>query len=183
MYSRKAISAGVIAFLSIGSVVAWKTGIGIKPGAEENNNVSGSEIVYLGSEGVVFQRGGNDCGLAALAMVFGRYGIEGSPQMFEHEIRPGTRGISMMKLKELGEARGLLVHGWKLGVKDLSGMKFPIILFMNEHHYIVADSIDARGFIFVRDPAVGRLRFPPGRMTERWKGEALVFESESPRMQ
>jgi ABC-type bacteriocin/lantibiotic exporter with double-glycine peptidase domain len=83
--------------------------------------------------------------------------------------------MSMEKLLQLGQKHGLEVRGWKLRMNDLPGAKFPLILYFNNHHFVVADSVDAKGFVFVRDPFVGRLRFPPGRMAERWKGEALVF--------
>ncbi len=139
----------------------------------------GADIVYLGSAGVVFQNRSNDCGVAALMMVFSRHGVKSSWRNIEQKAKLGVHGASLLTLKELATSAGLEAEGWRLSFEDLARIQFPAILFVENHHFVVADSVDRKGCLFVRDPAVGRLKIPRRRAIEIWKGETLVIIREN----
>jgi ABC-type bacteriocin/lantibiotic exporter with double-glycine peptidase domain len=83
--------------------------------------------------------------------------------------------MSLMRLKEIGEHYGLRACGWKVDPKELPGMPMPAILFVDNRHFVVLDSVDREDRAFVRDPAIGRIRIPGKRLRSRWRGEVLVF--------
>jgi ABC-type bacteriocin/lantibiotic exporter with double-glycine peptidase domain len=132
-------------------------------------------VVYLGRAGVVFQDRSNDCGLASLIMVFDHYGILFSRRQFEQRAGLGYRGASLLTMSALAMSVGLEAEGWRLNFEDLRTIQFPAILFVENHHFIVVDSIDGKDFLFVRDPAVGRLRIPRRKLLGTWNGETLVI--------
>jgi ABC-type bacteriocin/lantibiotic exporter with double-glycine peptidase domain len=74
----------------------------------------------------------------------------------------------------MSELKGLHAEGWRLTSKDFPSILFPALLFIHDDHYVVADSI-WNDDVFVRDPAIGRLKIPKGKLTQIWKGEILLF--------
>lgn len=175
MRDKAAISVGVVGFLAVGFAVSWKLASGSTSNDAVNIPVEESEVVYLGSNDVAFQQRTNDCGLAALVMVLDHHGIKTSVGELACKVRWERKGTSMETLKELGRLCDLELCGWRLGFKDLSGMPFPLILLVEDTHFIVVDSVDGRGHLFVRDPSVGKLRIPNKKIADRWRGEALVW--------
>ncbi|MDP2883741.1 MAG: cysteine peptidase family C39 domain-containing protein [Ignavibacteria bacterium] len=176
---RTEITAAVVCFLAMSFAMAWIAG---KPSApDETGNPTGEEkdMVYLGVEGVMLQNRGNNCGLTALMMVFEYHGIKISLGEMERKARLGRQGVSMLTLKELAQSFGLQATGWRLNFGDLPGVRFPAILFVENHHFLVLDSMGAGGFLFVRDPAIGRMRIPEKVLMDRWKGETLVFSNNT----
>ena len=159
--------------------MSWIVG---KPGApnETGNPTSDNEnMVYLGFEGVILQNHSNDCGLAALMMVFEYHGIKVSPGQMEWKAKLPRQGVSMSTLKGLAQSFGLQATGWRLNFGDLPGVRFPAILFVENRHFVVVDSIGEGEILFVRDPAIGRMKIPKKVLTDRWKGETLVFSNNT----
>ncbi|MCX6132479.1 MAG: cysteine peptidase family C39 domain-containing protein [Ignavibacteriales bacterium] len=181
MHGKAAISFSVVGFLAVGFAVSWKLASGSPPTDAVNHPVGESEVIYLGSNGVAFQQRTNDCGLAALVMVLDHHGIKTSVGELARKVQWQRKGTSMATVKELGQLCGLELCGWKLGFKDLSGTPFPLIFLVEDNHFIVVDSVDRRGNLFVRDPSVGRLRIPSNKMADRWRGQALVWCGEGRR--
>jgi ABC-type bacteriocin/lantibiotic exporter with double-glycine peptidase domain len=176
---RTATSIGVVGFLAMAFVVSWIATNQNTPKGQGTTTDDEADVVYLGSAGVVLQNQSNNCGVAALMMVLDHYGMKPSQRELEQRARLEFRGTSLLTLKELAKAAGLEAEGWRLSFEDLPGIQFPAILFVENHHFIVVDSVDGRGFLFVRDPAVGRLKIPRKRAIDIWKGETLVVTHES----
>ena len=139
----------------------------------------GADVVYLGSEEVIFQSRSNNCGVAALLMVLEHHGVKSLQQEIKQRAELLHRGTSLLALKELAKRADLEAEGWRLSFEDLKKIVFPAILFIENYHFIVVDSVDGRGVLFVRDPAVGRLAIPRRRMMEIWNGETLVITRAS----
>lgn len=133
--------------------------------------------VYLGAQGVRLQKGANDCGPASLQMIFDYYEIPSAVHEMRQAIGMNVNGSTMLALKELAELKGLQVQGWRLTSKDFSSVFFPALLFVRDDHYIVADSVSGEN-VFVRDPAIGRLRISRGKLIKIWKGEILLFRKK-----
>lgn len=133
---------------------------------------------YLGEEGVTFQEHSNDCGPAALKMVFDYFEVpatlEGTSEKFLDK-----KGTSMLSIKEMAELKGLKAEGWRYAFKDLKRIKLPAIVFVNGNHYVVISEITENGNIIVLDPAIGKLKYSPRAFRRIWKGEVLIFKTKS----
>jgi ATP-binding cassette subfamily B protein len=108
-------------------------------------------------------------------MILDVYGKRVSLRELEKGSQASDGGWSMQSLKELAEQHGLRAEGWRLDPEGLCRSRFPIILFVENRHFVVADGVDTTGFVFVRDPAIGRMKIHRRALNRIWKGEALVF--------
>jgi len=177
--TRTATTAAVVCFLAMSFAVSWIAGKPRTP--DETGNPAGDErnMVYLGVDGVILQNRGNNCGLAALMMVLEYHGITVSLGELERKSKPGRQGVSISTLKELSQSFGLQATGWRLNFGNLLGVRFPVILFVENRHFVVVDSMGGEEVLFVRDPAIGRMKIPKKALTDRWKGETLVFSNNT----
>lgn len=130
---------------------------------------------YLGTDGVIVQTQSNDCGAAALAMVLNGHG----KRIRREEILPHlvmtAEGTTMDELRRFALSCGVELEGWRLTIDDLSRRRFPMVLFIKKDHFVTADSI-SQGAVFLRDPAIGRVKIPASRFQKMWDGYALVMK-------
>lgn len=131
---------------------------------------------YLGEDGVILQKHSNDCGPAALKMVFDYFKIPVTLEEIAEKVL-GERGSSMLSLKEMAELKGLKAEGWQFAFKDIKKIGLPAIAFVNGGHYVIISKIAHNGKIIVLDPSIGKLEYSPWRFRMIWKGEALIFKS------
>ena len=87
----------------------------------------------------------------------------------------------MLMLKELAGREGLRAEGWRLSLKELLRARLPAILFINENHFVVVDSVSESGDVFMRDPALGKLKMAGAMLLKVWSGETLIFTPDSAR--
>ena len=175
------ITLGVIVFLGVGFALAVT--------AKFSDPTSGYELVarergavYLGIEGVTMQDKSNTCGPAALKMILDVHGKNVPLCELEKGNKAPERGWSMQSLKDLAEQCGLRAEGWRLDPEALCKSRFPVILFVENRHFVVVDGVDTCGFFFVRDPAIGRMKIHRRALSRIWAGETLVFgENQAPR--
>jgi ABC-type bacteriocin/lantibiotic exporter with double-glycine peptidase domain len=132
---------------------------------------------YLGAEGVVIQTTGNNCGSAALKMVCDHYRIVSSLHEIDSAVTVTRHGASMLALKTFAESKHLQAEGWKLTYDEFERRQFPMIIFINGIHFVIADSTRA-GHVFLRDPSIGRLKMTRRNLLKIWKGEALIFSCQ-----
>jgi len=119
---------------------------------------------------VVRQRQESDCGLAALAMVAGRWGRTWSVADLDHQLPPGARGVKLGALRDLARTRGLdayairgsasdLAHELQAGRPVVLGLILPYDKNHNASHYEVAIAMNPRdGTVVTIDPASGDWR-------------------------
>ena len=132
---------------------------------------------YVGKDSVRLQTRENNCGPASLQMIFDHYGIVATIEEIERSTGMTEKGVTMYALKETAILKGLYADGWRLTMEELLGIRFPALLFVNTDHFVIADS--ARGEeLFLRDPAIGRVRISRWRLSQIWKGETLLFYRE-----
>jgi predicted double-glycine peptidase len=147
------------------------------PGMHRQIAVMLSGAEYLGTDGVIFQKQKNDCGAAALAMVL----ADAGQQIRREEILPHIvmteKGTSMEELRRFAVSRGVILEGWRLSIDELSRRRFPALLYVKQDHFITADSIST-GTVFLRDPALGRMKMPKERFQKIWNGYALVMKEQ-----
>ena len=133
---------------------------------------SGAE--YLGDEAVRFQSGESTCGPASLAMIYEFYGLHVSEKDIINSVPISPAGTTMFALFQHARKCGLNVMGERLCLKELKMCSFPVILFVNGRHFVVGDSISG-GEVYLRDPAVGRVKLSESSFQKLWCGETLVF--------
>jgi ABC-type bacteriocin/lantibiotic exporter with double-glycine peptidase domain len=177
---KTVITTGVIVFLGLG--------FGFAVTAKFSDPQNSYELVarerggvYLGTDGVVMQDKSNTCGPAALKMILDVYGKTVTLRELEKDRKASDGGWSMQSLKALAEQHGLRAEGWRLEPEALCKSRFPLILFVENRHFVVADGVDTAGFLFMRDPAIGRMKIHRRALSGIWNGETLVFgENQSP---
>ncbi len=129
---------------------------------------------YSGEEGIILQSHNNDCGPAALKMIFNYFQIPVSLEEIS-EIVLTEKGSTMLSLKEMAELKGLKAEGWRYAFKDLEKIKLPAIAFINNNHFVVISEVTEGEKITVLDPAIGKLEYPSWRFQKLWRGETLIF--------
>jgi ATP-binding cassette, subfamily B, bacterial len=132
---------------------------------------------YLGSEGVRFQSKENDCGPASLAMVYDTYGVKVRSDEIERSVEMTHDGSTMLALDEQAAKDGLRASGWRLTMEELKITRFPAILFIRGNHFVVADCVSGDN-VYLRDPALGRVRVSEKDLVRIWHGETLVFSKK-----
>jgi len=130
---------------------------------------------YLGEDGVVLQKHGNDCGPAALKMIFDYFEIPVALEEISGKVL-GKKGSSMLSLKQMAELKGLKAEGWRFAFKDLKKMKLPAIVFASGDHFVVISKITEDGKITILDPAIGKLKYSSRGFQRIWKGETLILK-------
>jgi ABC-type bacteriocin/lantibiotic exporter with double-glycine peptidase domain len=140
-------------------------------------SIYSKDVDSIGNKNVILQNKDNDCGPVALKMIFDHYHIPSTLNEIETSVKLKDKGTSMLALKEMAELKGLHAEGWRLTLEDLLKAEFPVILFVNGDHYFVADSA-LSDTLFVRDPTFGKLRLRINKLSEKWKGETLLFKKK-----
>ena len=121
------------------------------------------------------QRNSNDCGAAALQMIFMHFRIAVDYESLSMRLEMNSGGTSMLRIKRAAESHGLLCQGWRLAVRDLPDIPMPAILFLKRNHFVVLDACNPGGRFILRDPARGRLQLTSRKLETIWGGETLVF--------
>ncbi len=129
---------------------------------------------YLGSEGVFFQQDSNDCGVAALKMIFDRYGVRADYEQIRNRLQTRASGTDMLNMRELAREEGLASEGWRLAPHDLPAIPLPAILLVRRNHFVVVERVDSDRALIL-DPARGRLRLSCRKLLCLWHGETLLF--------
>ncbi|MEE8586551.1 MAG: cysteine peptidase family C39 domain-containing protein [Acidobacteriota bacterium] len=130
---------------------------------------------FLGTRGVVFQKQGNDCGLAALQMVLEHFCVGAAAGDVKRLVRLKPQGTTLRTLGGAAEALGLRAYGWILQDRDLRRASLPVLAWLKWGHYVVIVQLLESGSLVVLDPAVGRLLYNPRPFWRHWAGEALLF--------
>ncbi len=129
---------------------------------------------YLGNEGVFFQQDASDCGVAALKMIFDRYGVRADYEQIRNRLQTRASGTDMFNMRELAREEGLASEGWRLAPRDLPAIPLPAILLVRRNHFVVMERVDS-GRALILDPARGRLRLSWRKLLCLWHGETLLF--------
>lgn len=129
----------------------------------------------LGCDGVFFQQAHNDCAQASLKMIFDHFGIAMDYGRLLQHLATGPEGATMLSIKRLAEAEGLLCSGWRLAPQDLPGIPLPAILLLRRNHFAVMQQLNSGKGMLILDPVRGRLGISVRRLVSVWQGETLLF--------
>jgi ABC-type bacteriocin/lantibiotic exporter with double-glycine peptidase domain len=171
----------VVALLSgLGFIVAWTLRIPLTSRA----GAFALGATYLGDSAVRRQRSFEDCGVAALHMMFDTYRRPFPRQMDDSLLRVvHTRGfgLSFAEMAHLAGERGLAASGYIMDLDALGRAPLPVIAHL-KRHFVVVDGITSTT-VFIRDPVFGRLSLPQSRFLKEWTGRVLVVSTMTPAIQ
>jgi len=107
-------------------------------------------------------------------------GIPVSPKRILQHIPANSKGNSMLEIQECLRAHGVVAEGRKIGFDALCKGGFPVILFVNENHFMVAEGLDEKGLRLSQQP--GRVSWMgKEELLKIWSGDALRILGRSPR--
>ncbi|MFD9795248.1 peptidase domain-containing ABC transporter [Streptomyces sp. NPDC059070] len=128
-----------------------------------------------------FQFTRTECAAACLAMVLSHHGQDSSVADCRPLLGAGRDGVSAAALVAAAERVGLtsrVVRGSIALDQELTG---PAIAYLNTHHFVVVESIDAR-WVRVTDPGSGRRRYTREEFDTKFGG-LLVHLDPAPDFQ
>jgi predicted double-glycine peptidase len=150
----------------------------------------------LRDQGVVRQRYDYSCGSAALATLL-TYGLNdpvGETELLRTLTEPLSpdelaalqkRGLSLLELQRLAQARGYRAQGFRLHGSQLARLSRPVLVFIKPHgyeHFAVLKGL--RGDrVQLADPSLGNVRMPLYRFLDMWadaSGQGVIFAVERP---
>ncbi len=123
----------------------------------------------------VLQFGVTECGAASLAMILGfhkKFLPLETLRISCGVSRDGTKATGILKA---ARHYGLESKGLKAEPSDLQNLKLPLIAFVDFCHFLVVEGIDET-WVWLNDPARGRLRISRVEFDERFTGVVLTFE-------
>ncbi len=132
----------------------------------------------LGRDGVIFEQWHGDCAGAALKMIFNHFDVSMEYRLLWQRLQDAPEGATMLSLKEVAEAEGLICEGWRLAPPDLLEIPLPAVLLLNRSHFAVVTHADPAKGIEILDPVRGRLLVSTRRLVSVWNGETLLFHKQ-----
>ena len=181
MSRRRAAAVLLFLALGLGSTALTVQQVYSRPELVRRLGAWWSGAQYLGSDGVELQHSSNDCGPTALKMVCDHYGVSATGEGLAREMKMVHQGVTLRQLERAAQGKGLACNARPATFSELSANVEPVIVLLRSHHFVVIDRTDTAGFVFVRDPSLGRLRYPKKAFERAWTGLALVFHGKRAR--
>jgi len=121
---------------------------------------------------MIHQSGAAECGLAALAMVAGAYGLNVSLAQMRQRFPLSLKGARLNHMIHIAQQLGFSARPLRLDIEDLGKLKIPCILHWDFNHFVVLSKM-RRSKVTVLDPAAGRREMPLSEFSEHFTGIAL----------
>lgn len=138
--------------------------------------LNGAAFVEMG--GGVHQRWGNDCGPAALAHAIRLLGIPAPYPDPGATVVLTRRGCRFGDLGKECHRYGVVARIVRVPFDRLDEVEPPAILYLKRGHFVVFEGWRA-GHAVIHDPAIGRVEYERASLARRWRGEMMVFPTES----
>lgn len=116
-----------------------------------------------------------DCGAACLAMVLGAHGRHVPLAQIRAVLDGGRDGVTALDIVRAARTQGLDGGGYAVPLAHLDELPSGSILHWEGAHYVVLESVDARG-ARILDPARGRRWVDAQTLAACYSGIALVLE-------
>jgi ATP-binding cassette, subfamily B, bacterial len=118
----------------------------------------------------------SDCGAACLAMALAHHGRPVGLDEMRRATGTGRDGVAASGIVEAAARYGLHARGVRAGIETIRHLPRGSILHWELSHFVVLDRVRRDGSVDVLDPAVGRYRVEPERLSQAFTGVAIVFE-------
>ena len=113
-----------------------------------------------------------ECGLACVAMVARWHGHDVDLNGLRQRFTLSMSGISLRSLMGLADQLGFSTRPLRVELSALSKVKTPAILHWDLNHFVVLDSITAKGVV-IHDPAIGVRKLPLPDVSKHFTGVVL----------
>jgi ATP-binding cassette subfamily B protein len=125
------------------------------------------------------QQESKDCGPTCLKMILKYYGKNVSIDNITEFCNTNIQGTSINNLINGAQKMRLEASAKKIEIDDLKEIDFPVILYVNDNHYIIVYGYKKNKF-FVADPAIGKLKVDAAKLRLYWlssssKGIAIML--------
>jgi len=121
---------------------------------------------------LIHQSDAAECGLAALAMVAGAYGLNVSLAQMRQRFPLSLKGARLNHMIHIAQQLGFSARPLRLDMEDLGKLKIPCILHWDFNHFVVLVKV-RRSKVTILDPAAGRREMPFSEFSEHFTGIAL----------
>ncbi|WP_241154397.1 peptidase domain-containing ABC transporter [Staphylospora marina] len=113
-----------------------------------------------------------ECGLCCIAMIAAYYKSSVSLYELRERMGGGRDGTTLFHLRNLAEQLGFETKCYRLDASSLRQLPLPAVLFWNDKHYVVLESVTKKHFVIV-DPAIGRRRLSPEAFMRSYSGVVM----------
>ncbi len=120
----------------------------------------------------VLQSEAAECGLACLTMIARHYGHRVNLAGMRRSHAASMKGSTLTDLVAVADALQLGPRPLRLDLEELPQLKLPAILHWGLDHFVVLESVGARGATIL-DPAVGRRAIGRKALSDNFTGVAL----------
>lgn len=114
-----------------------------------------------------------DCGATCLKMLLSYYGHDVELATLIKECNMRLIGCTARDLKSAGNAHGLDMHAYEMGVDALLKMDRPAIIHWKHNHWCVYCGNDENGKAVICNPDRGRYRMDEAMFATMYSGVAL----------
>jgi hypothetical protein len=115
-----------------------------------------------------------DCGLASLAMIGLRLGMQLTVDQLRQQSAPGPQGLSLQQLCDLAEQIGLRCQAVRVAADRLGQVKLPAIAHLAGGHYVVLHELTENAAV-IGDPASGIVTWNLAFLAQRYTGLLVLF--------
>ncbi|MFE5871742.1 peptidase domain-containing ABC transporter [Streptomyces roseifaciens] len=120
----------------------------------------------------VHQFAPTECALCCIAMILSAYGSRNSVTKLRREHETGRDGLTIKQTADILREHGMQVRTFRAGVKSLTKLTFPLIVYWNDSHLVVLEEITERHATVV-DPSGGRRKITIAEFEEHFSGMAM----------
>jgi ATP-binding cassette subfamily B protein RaxB len=116
----------------------------------------------LHDDGVIFQKGSGDCGVAALAMFLRYHGKVVVYDSLSVQVNLSKEGTDFYQMRQAALAYGVPVQAISMDIQQCHDLPryVPLVAHLRTHHFVFIESSDSLGNLTVIDPKAGRMSVP-----------------------
>lgn len=113
----------------------------------------------LHHDGVIFQKGSGDCGVAALAMFLRYHGKVVVYDSLIAQVNLSEAGTNFYRMRQAALAYGVPVQALSMDIQNCNDLPryVPLVAHLRTHHFVIVESSDSLGNLIVIDPKAGRM--------------------------
>jgi len=127
---------------------------------------------------MIHQSDAAECGLAALAMVAGAYGLNVSLAKLRQQFPLSLKGAQLNHMIHIAQQLGFSARPLRLDMEDFGKLKLPCILHWDFNHFVVLCKV-RRSKVTILDPAAGRREMLLSECSEHFTGIALELTPDN----
>ena len=114
-----------------------------------------------------------ECGLCCATMLLRYYRGKDRITTIREYLEAGRDGLKLSFIAQYLKSRGMETTIYKAGIDSLSQLPLPAVIFWNNEHFVVLESIKKDSYIIV-DPAFGRRKIDRETMEQSYSDIIMI---------